>query len=282
MLVAGCSSQSPSNECTGQAAAPLRTCAKGATVKGVDVSVYQGTINWSSVKSAGRTFAFIRVSDGTNSPDTKFATNWPNAKAAGVIRGVYQYFRPGQDPAAQAKLLVDKVTAAGGMKPGDLPPVLDLETADGQSSSVVVSRALAWLGDVEKSLGIKPIVYTANFMSATIGTSFGAYTLWVANYGASCPLMPSGWTDWHFWQDADNGSVGGISGGVDTDLFNGTDAELQALTLDAAPPSPGGGVPDTINTIPGGAIPNDGSEGATIGSGNPPEGTTGASITPCN
>jgi lysozyme len=280
---AGCSSSpSPSNECLGSSSAALRKCAAGGTLKGVDVSAYQGTINWSLVKGDGTTFAFIRASDGINTPDSKFAANWPGAKSAGLIRGAYQYFRPSQDPTAQAQLLIDAIDENGGFQPGDLPPVLDLETSSGQSSSVVVSRAQTWLQHVEKALGIKPIVYTANFMSSVIGTAFGAYTLWVANYEASCPLLPSGWSDWHFWQDSDSGKVKGVSGGVDTDLFNGTVAQLQALTLEPASAAPSDG-PSDLGVVPSGAIPNDGSLGGTIGSGQPPpEETTGAPIAPCD
>jgi lysozyme len=236
------------------------------------------------VKSAGVTFAFVRVSDGLNYPDSKFATNWPNAKAAGLVRGAYQFFRPGQDPTSQANAMLAKIDAAGGMQAGDLPPVLDLETADGVAASTVVSRAKTWLSVVEKKIGIKPIVYTANFMSGTIGTNFSGYTLWVANYGASCPLMPSGWTTWKFWQDADNGNIAGIPGGVDTDLFNGTKAQLMALTLQPPKTKPvvsaGGGVP--VDAQPEGAHPQDGSQGATLGGGTPPPDTTGAPINPCN
>src|SRR5438045_3009672 len=66
-----------------------RVCATGATVKGIDVSKWQGTITWPKVKAAGIEYAFIRVSDGTASRDPKFATNWAGAKAAGIIRGPY-------------------------------------------------------------------------------------------------------------------------------------------------------------------------------------------------
>jgi lysozyme len=286
----GCSSSDPApGECLGSGAAPLKTCAKGTTITGVDVSVYQGNVNWTQIKGSGRQFGFARISDGLNSPDTKFAQNWPSMRAAGIVRGAYQYFRPSQDPALQAQMVLDKLAAAGGLKAGDLPPVLDLETADGLAASVVVTKAKAWLAKVEAGTGVKPIVYTAAFMSNVVGTSFGGYTLWVANYGATCPTMPSGWTNWQFWQNADNGSVPGISGNVDTDLFNGTLPQLQALTLaGAAAPAPGGlagegalvGSVGNVGITVGGATPQDGSQGATLGQGAPPP-DTGAALPPC-
>ena len=290
MLVAGCSSSdpAPTDGCVGSGSAALKTCAQGTTITGVDVSVYQGNVNWSQIKGSGRQFAFVRISDGLNSPDTKFAQNWPGMKAAGMVRGAYQFFRPSQDAGLQAQMVLDKLAAAGGLMPGDLPPVLDLESADSLASSVVVAQAKVWLTKIEAAIKVKPIVYTAAFMSSVIGTNFGGYTLWVANYGTTCPTMPSGWTDWHFWQNADNGNVPGISGGVDTDFFNGTLAGLQALTIKPATP-PGGGVTppsagevvavDT-HAIASGDQPNDGSQGATLGSGTPPV-TTGAPLKPC-
>ncbi len=288
LAATGCSSADPvvGDGCVGEAAEALKTCAKATTLDGVDVSSYQGTVNWTQIKGAGKQFAFVRISDGLNSVDSKFATNWPAMKAAGVVRGSYQFFRPSQDPAAQAQLVIDKLAAAGGLKPGDLPPVLDLESADGLAGSVVVAKANIWLKKIEDKLKVKPLIYTAAFMSDVIGTGFGKYTLWVANYGTTCPTMPGGWTDWHFWQNADNGKVTGISGAVDTDFFNGTLPQLQALTVkDATPPKPGS--PDTgraafdANILPGGDAPNDGSEGATLGSGTPSQETTSAPITPC-
>jgi lysozyme len=288
---AGCSSEddAPHDGCVGESAAALRTCAAGATLKGVDVSYYQGTVDWTKVKSSGHSFAFVRVSDGLSYPDTKFATNWPAVKKAGVVRGLYQYFRPNQDVQQQVDLLFTKLNAAGGITAGDLPPVLDLETDGGLAASTVVARAKDWLAKVEAKLGVKPIVYTAAFMSSTIGTSFGGYTLWVANYGATCPLMPSGWSNWSFWQNADNGSVSGIGGSVDTNFFNGDGTKLSGLTLKpstSTPSDPGKTLePEDTSVVRDDPHPVDGSQGGTLGDGNknepPSQETAAAPLDPC-
>ena len=285
----GCSSgepEAPSSECTGETAAALRTCAAGPTLKGIDVSYYQGTVDWTKVKGAGQSFAIVRVSDGVNYPDSKFTTNWSGVKKAGIVRGLYQYFRPTQDVQAQVDLMFDKLAAAGGLQPGDLPPVLDLETDGGLAASTVVARAKDWLAKVEAKIGAKPIVYTAAFMSQTIGTSFGSYPLWVANYGATCPLMPSGWTNWSIWQNSDSGSVSGVSGNVDTNFFNGDGAKLNGLTLKPAngTPSTGPGLePEDIDPTLDDPTPEDGSQGGTLGDSNkaPPQDTASAPIDPC-
>src|SRR5262249_54505220 len=73
--------------------APVVVCADGPTVPGIDVSIYQGTIDWQKVHAAGIEFAFIRVSDGLDTLDSKYDVNWAGARAAGVLRGTYQFFR---------------------------------------------------------------------------------------------------------------------------------------------------------------------------------------------
>src|SRR3954466_14515605 len=96
-LIAGCAQQPLEANLEQEAT----VCGVGPTVKGIDVSVYQGTINWTAVKNDGVKYAVIRVSDGLNSIDSKFAANWSGAKTAGIKRGAYQFFRPSQDPIAQ-------------------------------------------------------------------------------------------------------------------------------------------------------------------------------------
>ena len=81
-------------------------CASGATVNGIDVSYYQGTIDWTSAKASGIDFAYARISDGTGFIDPQFAANWANMKAAGIVRGAYQFFRPETDPTAPGELLL--------------------------------------------------------------------------------------------------------------------------------------------------------------------------------
>jgi lysozyme len=268
LLLGACSASGSSGESSCSSGNALRVCSTGTTIKGVDVSTYQGTVNWASVKATGYVFGFARISDGLNHNDATFAPNWHAMKTAGVIRGAYQFFRPSQDPVQQADLVIAALAAAGPIASGDLPAVLDLEVTDGMSNAVVVSRAKQWLAHIESATGRKPLVYTAAFMSATIGTSFGGYPLWVANYGTTCPSMPSGWTDWRFWQDSSTGSVSGISGSVDTNEFQGTLAQLKTFTEGTAGPSHDAGSPPSPDA--GSSDPNthvQGSAGSVMGDG---------------
>ena len=213
----------------------IRICAGSVTVKGIDVSVHNGTIDWAKVKGTGRVFAVARVSDGATHLDTQFAANWPAIKTAGLVRGVYQYFRPSQDPVAQADLLLSKIGTLGA---GDLPPVIDVETADGASTTKVVSAVRAWIDRVKAKTGVDPIIYSASGFWNTLPNTaqFASNLLWVANYGASCPSVPSTWKKWSIWQYAETGNVAGVTGGIDLDTFNGSLADLQALTVTGVKP----------------------------------------------
>jgi lysozyme len=203
-------------------------CPSGTTVNGVDVSVYQGSVNWTSVKNAGKVFAFARISDGSYL-DTEFSTNWPAMKAAGLVRGAYQFFEPGEDPTTQANIVI---SAVGTLVAGDLPVVADMEVTGGQSAATIVANLQTWMAKVKTGTGKTPMVYTAEgFWNGSVGGSsaFSSNPLWVANWGVTCPTLPSGWSSFQFWQSADNGSVSGISGSVDLDEFNGSLEQLQAF-----------------------------------------------------
>ncbi len=224
------------DEETGDPNLRARVCANGATTKGIDISKWQGTIDWAKVKTAGIEFAFVRVSDGANTKDLKFASNWSGAKAAGIIRGAYQFFRPSQSVTTQADLMIDAL--GGTYTPGDLPPVIDVEDDGGLSPATVAARTRQWVDRVSTRLGVKPIVYTGKFFwRDEVGSpaSFAPNPLWIAQYTSLCPDLPAPWARWTFWQYTDAGSVNGIAGGVDMNRFNGTVAQLRAFAMGTAP-----------------------------------------------
>jgi GH25 family lysozyme M1 (1,4-beta-N-acetylmuramidase) len=204
----------------------VQLCADGPTVKGIDVSEFQGSVNWPAVRADGVRYAFIRVSDGTTFKDQRFAQNWAGAKSAGVLRGAYQFFRANQDPKAQAELLL---ASMGPLDASDFPPVLDVETSNGVAGASVLAKVRTWLDIVETKTGRKPLIYTSIGFWETLPAApdLAEYPLWVANYGVSCPHIPEEWSRWTFWQKTDTGSVAGISGGVDVNAFNGTFADLE-------------------------------------------------------
>jgi lysozyme len=200
-------------------------CQPGPTTPGIDVSYYQDAIDWPRVRRAGIQFAFIRLSDGATLPDTRFATNWAEARRAGVARGAYQYFRPDQSVTAQADLMI----AAMRRDLADLPPVIDIEVDGGLGAQEAAARAQAWIDRVRDHLGVEPIVYTGSDLWRNGGAEpLATQPLWIAHYTHDCPTLPPPWTRWSFWQHTDRGAVAGIEGPVDLDLFSGTLGELHA------------------------------------------------------
>jgi len=236
---AGCSS-SPEGGCARTGSA-IAVCPEGPVVPGIDVSTYQSAIDWPEVRAAGIAFAFARVSDGTTAPDARFASNWRAMKSAGVLRGAYQFFRASEDPEAQAALVVSMLGAAGGLEAGDLPVVMDIETADGESNATVRTNMARWLDAVGRATGAAPIVYTNAATSPVIGPAFGDAALWVASWDATCPSMPAGWSAWTFWQYSSMGSIAGVPAVVDLDEFDGTLDDLVSFAgsgrVDAATPA---------------------------------------------
>ena len=205
----------------------LAVCELGATVRGIDVSYFQESISWKQVRRSGVQFAFIRVSDGTTVTDPKFAYNWTAAKRVGVLRGAYQYFRPQESPIAQADLLI----AALRRDPGELPPVIDVETDGGKSPVQLAARVAIWVERVRTQLRVEPIIYTGPdfWRDRAGGADQTQQPLWIAHYTAGCPTVPPRWTRWTFWQHTDRGAVPGIDGPVDLNVFAGDYLELEAF-----------------------------------------------------
>jgi lysozyme len=205
-------------------------CGVGPTVKGIDVSQYQGNINWTAAKNDGVHYAIIRVSDGLNFPDPKFDSNWSGSRAAGVPHGAYQFFEPSQDPIAQADMLLAKINHT--IAADDLPPTLDVEVTDGLGPTAVAAAVKKWVDYVTSKLGRAPIIYTGYyFWRDSVGDADeSASPLFHAQYtSASCPTIADAWPTWAFWQYTSTGSVAGISGNVDTDRWNGDVASFQAF-----------------------------------------------------
>ena len=211
----------------------LIVCPTGETLEGADVSSYDGAVDWAALKASGRSFAFARVADGSTFLDPTFPDNWQAMKINGFVRGPYQYFRAAESAFAQASVLLATIEAAGALEPGDLPPVLDLETTDGETDAVVIAGAQEWLAAVRAATGREPIVYTApGFWNDEDGYASLAWlgTLWIADWDVSCPALATGYTGWQFWQYDDKGTAPGLGADdADLDRFNGSLADLQAL-----------------------------------------------------
>lgn len=223
-----------------------------AVLSGIDVSHYQGAIDWHAVARMGIAFAYAKATDGLYPPDARFADNWTGMQDAAITRGAYHFFRPAASAEAQADRFLSMVT---GFQAGDLPPMLDLEEArsganrpDEWTSIPFNERlplALAWLEQIEQTLGVRPIVFTRQgWVEANLGAAGNLvnYPLWIAHYTAAAQAaVPDGWSRWTFWQYSKSGRVAGINGPVDLDRFNGSRDDLATLASSAvsSPPQAG-------------------------------------------
>ncbi len=206
-----------------------------ARLDGIDVSEFQGDIDWQAAKAAGVVFAFARALEGDTIHDSQFAANWQGMKEAGVVRGAYDFYIADDSPETQ----VEEFTALVTLEPGDLVPMVDIESASLTESAPanLVSDFHRYLDLMEAHYGVKPIIYTdPDFWNENLDDSFGEYPLWVADYdGEDTPTLPEGWDDWVLWQHTDLGSVPGIDGDVDLDVFKGGLGDLARYRI----PEPG-------------------------------------------
>jgi len=209
-------------------------CQGAAVVEGVDVDSQKGLIDWNQVAASGRKFAIAKTSEGLSFVDPMFDVNYQGIKTAGMVRGSYHFFRPGQDATAQAQLVLAILSKYGPLDAGDLVPVLDVEVTDGQSPATIAAGIATWVAVIKQATGRNPIIYTgASFWNSKVASlqASGGTNLWVANWGGPCPNDPSAWSNWLIWQYSAVGSVPGISGAVFLDRFNG------AVVTDNVPPA---------------------------------------------
>lgn len=193
---------------------------------GVDVSHHQKAIDWQRVaEQQSINFAFVKATEGGDFIDTLFCKNWEDLRKHGIRRGAYHFFRAYGCGYEQALHFLKTVEFA----PGDLAPVLDVETSDNMSPEILQQEAAVWLNTVEQHLGIRPILYSnQHFYDRYLAGAFDDYPLWVARYSEEKPWLQSG-KRWDIWQYANDGCIDGISRRVDMNIFYGTQAMLDRL-----------------------------------------------------
>lgn len=205
-----------------------RISAAGVTTKGLDVSHYDGLIDFSAVRGAGFVFCQAKCTEGTAYVDGRYKANKSNAKAAGLFFGAYHFFRPASDPNKQAEHFLKNAD----LKPGDMQPMFDWEII--QDPRHDWEKAELFLKRVEREIGKKMIIYGGPYFldQMKLPAWFADHPLWVAHYGTKAPLVPAPWKTWSFWQYSDKGSVPGIPApDEDMDLFNGPKENVLKFTI---------------------------------------------------
>jgi lysozyme len=197
-------------------------------VQGIDISKYQGNIDWHDVRNAGIAFAYLKVSEGGDHVDDRFYENWEEAAAAGIPRGAYHFIYWCRTASEQAVWFSQAVPHDS----NQLPPVLDLEwnhhsptCPQGTTPEDALEKIELLLRVMEYHTGKKPVIYTdINFHRDVLEGRFRDYEFWLRSVAAE-PHERYENRPWVFWQYTATGRVPGVSGDVDRNVFNGSPAE---------------------------------------------------------
>jgi lysozyme len=197
---------------------------KDYAVHGVDVSRWQGDIDWAKLRTQGANFAYIKATDGGDHLDPMFKTNWRRAKEAGLKRGAYHFFYWCRTAGEQAEWFIRNVPR----DPDALPPVIDVEW-NGESRcrkrpspERVREKMQVFMDMLEKHYGKRPVIYTApDFYEDNLQGAFTNYPFWLRAV-AQHPSKVYPGRKWLFWQYSGSGLSHGVDGKIDLNVFNGS------------------------------------------------------------
>lgn len=196
-------------------------------VHGVDVSRWQGDINWAKLRSQGANFAYIKATDGGDHLDPMFKKNWRRANEAGLKRGAYHFFYWCRTAGEQADWFIRNVPR----DPTALPPVIDVEW-NGESSCKrrpsrerVLEKMQVFMDKLERHYGQRPIIYTApDFYRDNLQGAFPNHPFWLRSVAAHPSKVYPG-RKWVFWQYSGSGLSHGVEGRIDLNVFNGSEED---------------------------------------------------------
>ena len=205
---------------------------EGYEIRGIDISHYQGEINWdelrnSMIEGCPLRFIMIKATEGAGKLDENFNDNFYQAREYGFIRGAYHFWSNKSTAREQAYYFLKQVH----LEDGDLPPVLDVEHKPSDVSDEDFQRdILTWLHIVEDKYHVKPILYTyykfkEKYLNAPV---FDDYPYWIAHYYVDKVEYKG---TWKFWQHTDVGQLPGIKDYVDFNIYNGSYYDLKKLTI---------------------------------------------------
>jgi len=215
-------------------------------VKGIDVSKWQGEIDWDKAKSAGAQFAIIRAGSidnysGTCYADTQFQRNAELAPQVMTV-GFYWYFRPNWNAVKQAEFFIDLIKD----KDWKIYPVVDVEEYGGKSPTEVASAVWLFCNRVTQRFDAPTMIYTSpGFWNTRVArnTWVHNYPLWVAHWNVDTPLLPYDWKNYGatytFWQThvgQDGADYGMASKGLDHNVYNGDWEQFVKEFLGEEPP----------------------------------------------
>ena len=203
---------------------------KGLTVRGVDVSSYQGEIDWPRLSSQDIDFAYIKATEGSSYQDPYFSQNWQGASETDIRVGAYHFFSFESGGDTQAQNFIDTVEPVENM----LPPVIDVEyygsfgSAETIDVNAIRNELRIMVDALTEAYGVKPVIYVSADSYATIVQgSFDDCDLWYRSVYSGVPDD----VDWVFWQYSNRHRLQGYNGEesfIDMNVFNGSEDEFNA------------------------------------------------------
>ena len=197
-------------------------------IHGVDVSHYQGEIDWNVLATQNIQFAYIKATEGSSHVDEHFTKNYEEARQAGLGVGAYHFFSYDSSGITQAENFINTVENFDGM----LPPVVDVEFYGNKEENPpapeeVYPQLQAYLDAVEDAYGMRPMIYATNeSWELYVQEQFDDYPLWIRDIWKK----PKNSVDWTLWQYTNRGRLKGFSGEepyVDLNVFAGTVEEWE-------------------------------------------------------
>jgi lysozyme len=199
-----------------------------ADVSGVDLSKWQGDVDFKKIKGAGKAYVFIRATLGKTYADLDYKRNIQKSRAAGLATGSYHFYMTDDKPLDQFANFSKHVS----LQIGDLPPVVDIEKLNKNNLPNTAAKLKIFLNLMEKKYGVKPIIYSGEYFANKYLQGFSDYPLWLAEYNKDkIPQLPLDWKHWTFWQYSQNGTVAGVEGKIDLNRFNDSQQKFQALLI---------------------------------------------------
>jgi GH25 family lysozyme M1 (1,4-beta-N-acetylmuramidase) len=203
--------------------------AAGTRVPGIDVSLWQGDVDWTAVASTPTRFVIMRATRGNAYVDPRYSTYLAEASANGLVVGAYHRAKVGNAP-GDAKEEADHFVDVAQNAAGDVLPALDIEHHNGLTVPQLTKWVRTWLARVYSRTGVRAMIYSSpyfwrTYLGDTTWFADRGYPLWIAHWHVPSPFVPAGdWggRGWTFWQWTSSGRVSGIGPNVDRDRFDGT------------------------------------------------------------
>lgn len=184
--------------------------------KGIDISSYQGNVDFKKVKESGIQIVYIKATESNKYRQSTLEKYHKGAKENGMLVGFYHFFRANVDAKLQAKYFVDAIEG----KSCDCKLALDIETTEGIEPDALTDMCIVFLEEVKRLSGLDVVVYTyTSFANSNLRSKISGYPLWIAHYGVNTPGANKIWPSWIGFQYSEKGTIAGINGNCDLDEF---------------------------------------------------------------